>query len=447
MKSGRGKCAGLPAGLAGLGSLALVSFTLCAQATFASALSDHAEEFRHQLIERVLPYWHDTAQDKDRGGYLLADDLKGRGEAREKQLVSQTRMIWGFAHAHLHKLGDGQRDYLEAARQGYRFLLDHFRDREHGGYYWKTDLAGVPIHSCKFLYGESFVIYALVEYYRASGDRSALQHALTLYRDIQRHMHDAEQGGWIEHTEADWRPLAPGDPRNEVEVVGYKSANAHLHWMEALAELCQASRDPDVQRSLEEALRINREYFYPKQPGASCFHRQADWQPVTAPSSAGLSYGHNVEFAWLMLRAETVLGRSLSWDHFDAHLDHALRYGYDHEQGGLFYRGSEDQPASDTTKVWWAEAEMLAALTDALRRGPNPRIEKALEQLVHFLIEHQIDSRDGIWLDTLRADGTPLRTGKAHNWKANYHDVRALVKFVEGCSSRFSPVMIRAPRL
>jgi len=408
-----------------------IAFALLAGSSLGSPLPEHAREFRRQLVEQVLPYWFDTAQDKERGGYLLADDQQGRGEARDKQLVSQSRMIWGFAHAHLHKLGDGQRDYLAAARQGYKFLLSHFFDAKHGGYYWKTDLAGAPSNPCKFLYGESFVVYALVEYHRASGDASAMAHALTLYRDIQNHMHDSQHGGWIEHTEADWTPLQPGDARNEVEVVGYKSANAHLHWMEALAELADATQDPDVKRSLEEALRINREQFYPLNPGDSSFHRRPDWQPVTAPSSAGLSYGHNVEFAWLMIRAQAVLHQPPAWDHFYAHLDHALRYGYDREHGGMFYRGSDDQPATDTTKVWWAEAEMMAALTDALRHNADTRYEQALDQLVHFLQKFQIDPKDGIWLDTLAADGKPLRAAKAHNWKANYHDVRALVKFVE----------------
>src|SRR5437867_4793392 len=140
----------------------------------AADKSDYARQFRAQLVQKVMPYWCDTAIDGQRGGYLLADDLKGRGEARDKQLVTQSRLVWGFAHAHLHKLGDGQHDYLKAAQNGYRFLLDHFRDKENGGYFWKTDLAGQPIVDCKFLYGESFVIYAFVEYYRASGDREAL---------------------------------------------------------------------------------------------------------------------------------------------------------------------------------------------------------------------------------------------------------------------------------
>ena len=93
---------------------------------------------------------------------------------------------------------------------------------------------------------------------------------------------------------------------------------------------------------------------------------------MTVASSAGLSYGHNVEFAWLMIRAEKVLGQKPSWDHFYALLNHALKNGYDDRRGGLYYRGFDDQPATDTEKIWWVQAEMLSALTDALKHQDDP---------------------------------------------------------------------------
>jgi mannobiose 2-epimerase len=394
-------------------------------------LAERAREWRAQLGSQILPYWFDTAQDTNAGGYLLADDLKGRGTAKEKQLVTQTRMIWGFAHAHLKGYSDTQRNYLKAAEQGYRFLLDHFLDKEHGGYFWKTDLAGQPINERKIVYGQSFVIYGLMEYYRASKDIAALRHALDLYWTLQRLSHDPKHGGWVEHFERDWTPLKLRDLRAEVEVAGLKSANTHLHLMEALTELYLVSKDKAVKASLAEAVQINRRYFYAPRPGQSAFHRQPDWAPVTDPRSAGLSYGHNVEFAWLMVAAQKALGRRPAWGQFYAHLDHALQYGWDPVFGGVYALGEGDKPATKTDKVWWVQSEMLAALTDALVHKKDPRYSEALDKLTRFIAAYQADPRDGIWLDTVTADGRPRSTAKAHSWKANYHDVRALVKFVE----------------
>jgi mannose/cellobiose epimerase-like protein (N-acyl-D-glucosamine 2-epimerase family) len=81
---------------------------------------------------------------------------------------------------------------------------------------------------------------------------------------------------------------------------------------------------------------------------------------------------------------------------------------------------------------------MLAALTIAVQHRAEEGHIKALNSLVDFIRRYQAD-RDGIWLDTVTADGKPKNTAKAHNWKANYHDVRAIVKFVEAFSSKEGP--------
>lgn len=401
---------------------------MCPAQDFAAG----ARGWKAELADKVLPYWFDTAQDSQRGGYLLADDaVKGRGGATEKQLVTQSRMIWGFSHAHRKGFSTVQRNYLEAAAQGYRFLRAHFFDPENGGYFWKTDLEGELVSDVKNLYAEVFVIYALVEYHRASGQPEPLAEALELYRVLQQRAHDAEHGGWCEHFTRDWQLIRERVPGADIEVPGLKSANAHLHLMEAYAELFEATRNEDVKRSLEEAVRINSTQFYPKQAGRSCFHRKPDWSMVTDPKSAGLSYGHNVEFAWLLIRAQEVLGGPPDWEHFAAHVDHALEHGFDHERGGLYFSGFEDQAASRTEKEWWVQAEMMAALTDGVLHQSNPAYAAALEKLLGFVRTYQVDPKDGIWLATLTASGEPKNPSKANNWKANYHDVRAIVKFVE----------------
>ena len=132
-----------------------------------------------------------------------------------------------------------------------------------------------------------------------------------------------------------------------------------------------------------------------------------------------------------MVRAQQVLGETPAWDHFSALLEHALAHGFDRERGGLYSRGIENLPATDTDKVWWAQAEMLAALTTSVHHEFNIRHEQALHKLINFLQAFVIEERDGIWLESVTAEGRPRSQSKANDWKANYHDVRALVMFVE----------------
>lgn len=398
-----------------------------------AALHAEAVAWRKNLSERILPYWYDTAIDWKRGGYALADDaVRGRGTPDEKQIVTQARMVWTFSLAHRKGYSTAQRDYLKAARHGVEFLQSAMKDREHGGYFWSVAPDGALRDGRKRLYGESFVVYALVEYHRASGDAAALREALDLYHVLQKRTHDTAHPGWMEHFERDWTPLPAGDRNAIVELAGHKSANTHLHWMEALAELYDATHDAEVRKSLTESLEINRRRFYPADPAKSAFHFHPDWSPSTDPSSAGLSYGHNVEFAWLMIRAEEALRTPRSWPHFHAHVQHALAHGTDSKLGGVYNRGAGNGPATDTTKVWWVQAEMIAALTDGLGNQPsNAAYRSALTQTFQFVNTHMTDPRTGIWVDSVTSEGAPKAPGLAHNWKANYHDVRALVKFVD----------------
>src|SRR5690242_2206217 len=65
---------------------------------WAKEFKDYAADFQNQLSKKILPYWYDTAIDRQDGGYLLSDDAaKKAPPATEKQLVTQSRMIWGFS--------------------------------------------------------------------------------------------------------------------------------------------------------------------------------------------------------------------------------------------------------------------------------------------------------------------------------------------------------------
>jgi mannose/cellobiose epimerase-like protein (N-acyl-D-glucosamine 2-epimerase family) len=86
-------------------------------------LSEHAKEYRAQLVLKILPYWLKTI-DPSHGGFLLSDDaIRGRSAPKEKQLATQMRMVWAFSHAHLHGLSNAD-ECLEAAENGYRFLTE-----------------------------------------------------------------------------------------------------------------------------------------------------------------------------------------------------------------------------------------------------------------------------------------------------------------------------------
>jgi mannobiose 2-epimerase len=348
-------------------------------------------------------------------------------------LISQSRLLWVFSHAHLLGYSTPQRDYLKRAANGYSYLIDSMLDREYGGFYWKTDVNNGVIEPHKILYGQTMAIYGLVEYHRASGLSGPLEQACFIYETVQQKFHDKTRKGWIEHCERDFTPLTctgerlPGMP----DVVGFKSANAHLHWMEALTELYSEVKDASMRDSLLEAIELLCTEFYPPNVRESCEYRLPDWKAVGSDELSGVSHGHMVEFAWLLLHAQHTLGLPSDWDHFESLVRHSLRYGFDHERGGFYFRGKPNEIACDTTKFWWVQAEGLSALTDAVAHFDSDEYRVPLTQLADWILNYQIRSDDGVWVVSTDAEARPQNIKKAGEWKAAYHEVRAITKFVQ----------------
>jgi mannobiose 2-epimerase len=350
-----------------------------------------------------------------------------------KQLVDHARLVWVLSLAHRKGYGAGD-EYLVAAERGYRFLVEHFFDRDRGGWYWTTDRAGTPVNDAKILYGQGFVVYGLVEYARASGSTDALQQALQLHAVVDEQLRDHEFGGWREHGTRDWSPLPSEDRRAGIDVIGRKSGDTHLHWMEALAELYAATADDGVRRSLVEVLDVSRRHLYPADPEQTHAYCCPDWTPDSSIANEW-AHGHNVEFVWLMLGVERALGTEPSWTQFFDYVDYTLRNGFDHRRGGLYRSNIVDGSVNVTDKVFWVQAEMVAALTDAVAQRPEPRYVNALALLLAFVERHQADRADGVWLHTVTARGGRRVPRKSGPWKVGYHEVRALVKLVDTFAS------------
>ena len=54
--------------------LCLLLFFAVAGAVPAKDRSEYARELKSQLVQKIMPYWYDTAIDQRNGGYILADD-------------------------------------------------------------------------------------------------------------------------------------------------------------------------------------------------------------------------------------------------------------------------------------------------------------------------------------------------------------------------------------
>ena len=399
-------------------------------------------EVQHHLHEELLPFWRTHGVDPDYGGFLTYLDGQGNptGET-DKTFLCQARMIYTYSSA--HRAGFGEGAFLDIARQGVDFALEHFWDEEYKGWYWIASQDGTPINESKLTYGLSFMIYAMSEYGMASGDRRGLEWAVKSYEVLQNLVADNCHGGYYEFLERDWSHKAPGKYGGD-----RKSFDVHMHLMEAFTNLYEATGERIYhQRTCEVIDLITGRILHPEfRTGVAQF--ALDWTPLRQILFADVwgsdrdveedegrplnntSFGHNVEFAWLLNHATHILGLDVEEYKpvFRKIFDHCCEYGIDWERGGVYCEGPHDGPARERNKEFWQQAECLVGMLDAYLLFREEKYLDAYENVHRFVMDHVVNHEVGEWYPLFDESNNRLWDYMGHAWKINYHTVRSMIQ-------------------
>jgi mannose/cellobiose epimerase-like protein (N-acyl-D-glucosamine 2-epimerase family) len=403
-----------------------------------------AEAYNH-LTNELLPFWENRCVDHENGGYITHFDQFGNDSGEdEKSLIAQTRTVYTFSAAHRAGYGEGR--YAAIARHGVDFLIDKMWDHEFGGFYWLMNRAGEVKIDEKIVYGHSFAIYSLAEYTLATGDPRGLEFAEKVFNLIQIHGADIHYGGYFEMFHRNWDLKGPGSAGGD-----RKTLDAHMHLMEAFTTLFETSGKQVHRRKLIEMIELlnNKIMHQTYRTGIPQFNE--DW--TIAPqikfdiiwgwdrfsedgfkSSAedNTSYGHNVEFAWLLMHALDIakIPYAQYEDQILASFNHAVAYGIDWEFGGVYVEGAHAGEVYDREKEFWQQAEVLIGMLDAYRVYKDEKYLDAYQATHRFVFDHMIHKGVGEWYPLLTRKGEPIWKHMSHSWKVNYHTVRAMVQSI-----------------
>ncbi|QDV23785.1 AGE family epimerase/isomerase [Aureliella helgolandensis] len=386
-----------------------------------------AAECRSLLESSIVDFYLPHCIDQQFGGYLENVNDKGEFLGEEKFLTLQARQVWFFSS--LAKAGIRTKESLAAALTGYQFLIQHFQDQRHGGYFTKVTRDGRPIDRRKHVYPLSFVIYSLVAYSEASGDPEPLDQAIALFQVLETHCHDQQHGGYTEFFYEDWREITDENESGYIGAIGTKTYNSHLHLLEAFTSLYRSSGDETVRERLLELVQINTVSV--KHPNVACNLDgwNPDWSMIRTPKNLRASYGHDVECVWLVLDAAQALGMppAMLRGWATGLTDNALEYGFDEEHGGLFYTGPLSKPSDDRKKEWWTQSEALVALLTMQQFTGDRKYREAFDRTFDFVTTYQIASQGGWWA-TLNPDGSLVEhPSRSSMWHGAYHNGRALL--------------------
>ncbi|GGH01657.1 AGE family epimerase/isomerase [Mucilaginibacter phyllosphaerae] len=417
-----------------------------------------AAEMRASMVNKLLKQWYPRAIDTMDGGFLstFSYNFKPVGN-QDKMIVTQARHIWSNAKA--AQLFPDVKYYAYGAKHGYFFLRDVLWDKQYGGFYTYTDRQGKVKQSNfaqKEAYGNAFALYALAAYYQQSGDTSALNLAKREFIWLEQHSHDPIHKGYFQHMERDGTPVNRPAGISPNAELGYKDQNTSIHLLEAFTELYQVWPDELLRARLQEMLTLlTQTIINPK--GYLQLFFQPNWTPVSLKDSSAtaiaryksidhVSFGHDVETAYLMLEASHVLGiknNAAILQLGKRMVDHALDNGWDNQVGGFYDEGFyfKDKPGISIladTKNWWAQAEGLNTLLIMSHYYPKDghQYYSKFLQLWAYVKTYLIDQEHGDWYQGGIDKQPQYKTAlKGQIWKGTYHNLRALIN----CVARLHP--------
>ena len=381
-------------------------------------------ELHRELVEDILPYWMTKTVDRENGGfYGRIDGQELLHKQANKGAVMNARILWTFAAAY-RLLNNPQ--YLEIAERAFRYILDHFIDKEYGGVYWELDYRGNPVNPRKQIYAQGFALYGFSEFYRATGRQEALDEAIKIFHLLQQHAYDPENGGYIEALNRDWQPIE--DMKLSArDANAPKSMNTHLHILEPYTNLLRVWRDPALMEAHKQLITVFCDHIVSPETHHLILFFDKQWNR----QSDAISYGHDIECAWLLYEAAEILGdkeliakvKPVSLAVVDA-ASEGLQ-----TDGSMIYETTEKHTDSD--RHWWVQAETVVGAAYAYAISGDARYLMIAEKNWQYIQEHILDRANGEWFWSASPDGQPnRRDDKAGFWKCPYHNARMCMEIM-----------------
>ncbi len=377
-------------------------------------------------LDNILNYWEKQTVDKEFGGFVgCRDHHDVLIPYMPKGSVLNSRILWAFSSAFAHSKNATHQLLAERA---YQYIRDYFFDQEFGGVYWTVDFKGNPLDTKKQTYALSFAIYGLAEYYKISNSQEALNLAIRLFNDIEKHSFDKERSGYLEAFKRDWKEA--DDLRlSEKDANEKKTMNTHLHVLEAYTNLYRVWKNPELRSQIENLLSDFQKHIIDPESKHLILFMDENWKN----KETIYSYGHDIEASWLLLEAAEVIGDEVLTKSFKKtaiDLADAALEGMD-KDGSLLYEFNVSQSHVIKEKHWWVQAEAMVGFLNAWEISKQKEYLKIAERLWGFIRSYIVDHQKGEWFWGRNDDLTLMeKEDKVGLWKCPYHNTRACLEVI-----------------
>jgi len=353
--------------------------------------------FKAHLLNEVLPKWLSVSPRPN--GFLMPsfDESWKPTKYAISTLTTQSRLLYNFSIG--YEL-TGEKEYFDVVVRGAQFLLEHFKDKEYGGWVFACGPDGKVLDFHKNSYAHAFAILGFSHVYHVTKLNEYKEAALYTWQILKSKFRDRHGGFAYKMT----RDFTDRDTVREQGPV--------MHLFEALlalATLCEVSEAVKEAEFIAEFVVTNL-----LRPGTGLLPEtySLDWR---VPCEDGCVWiGHAFEWAYLLSRGVEIGLPSSYLLPATKLLDYGIRVGYDPRDGGVYSTSSLAGEVTSKRKDWWSQCEAIRALLHfAVIRGRDELYEP-LTKTVDFVKSDFIDHEHGGWYEYRDTDLSPTGQDKGH---------------------------------
>ena len=370
-----------------------------------------AEQYKSELLDKVIPFWLEKSQDKKFGGFFTCLERDGSVFDTDKFIWLQGREVWMFAT--LYNKVEKKQEWLDAAIQGAKFLKKYGHDGNLN-WYFALDREGHPLVEPYNIFSYTFAVIAFGQLAIATGNEE--------YADIAKRTFEIVLSK-VDNPKGKWSKASPGARALKSFALPMILCNVALE-IEPLLE------KDFLEEKIKECVHEVMDVFYRPELGLIVEHLGVNNELVDCMDGRLLNPGHALEAMWFIMDLGKRLGDQTL---IEKAVDIALKevdYGWDKQYDGIFYfmdrLGHPLQQLEWDQKLWWVHIETLITMIKGYQLTGNQKCLEWFEKVHNYTWEHFADKEHPEWFGYLNRQGEVLLTLKGGKWKGCFHVPRGL---------------------
>lgn len=376
--------------------------------------------YRNQLLNDTVPFWFPRSYDHEYGGFLLMRDKDGSLIDDDKAVWIQGRATWLLST--LYNTIEKKQEWLDGARLGYEFLVQHCFDTD-GRMFFHVTREGKPIRKRRYFFSETFAVIAFAAYAKATGSEEAANKARQLFGECIAY------AGGEKKLLPKFTDTRPG-----------KGIGVPMIMINTAQQVRETIGDNRCDKWIDKwIMEIEKDFV---KNDIRCVMEQVapDGSIIDHIDGRTLNPGHAMEGAWFILHEAKYRANNPHLIELGCRmLDYMWERGWDEQHGGiLYFRDVYNKPVQEywqDMKFWWPHNEVIIATLLAYLMTGNEKYAVWHRMVHEYAYAHFHDRQYGEWFGYLHRDGTIAQSAKGNLFKGPFHLPRQewyCMKMLEG---------------